>query len=144
MLYQPGKRAAHLQGDVPKMRLRPSRWLRITFLQSNLYFAGAAVGKEKGERKSRHNLLCDVTLQMVSISGSGLQLSQSLVTMNSLCCSTQARRAVHLQSVVPKVHRPPSRGLRITCLLSNLWFAGAAVGEEKGEKEKGVTTFCAM
>ena len=58
-------RAVHLQGVVPKMHPRPSRWLTITFLLSNPYFAGAVVGEEKRcERKRCHNLLCDVTLQV--------------------------------------------------------------------------------
>ena len=63
----------------------------------------------------------------------------SVVTVNSLCCTTQARRSVHLKGDVPKMHPRPSRWLRITFWLSNPCFAGAAVGEEKGEKEKGVT-----
>ena len=70
--------------------------------------------------------------------------SPSLVTVNSLCCTSEARRAVHLQGDEPKMHRRPSRWLSITLWLSNPYFAGAAVGEEKGEKNKGVTTFCAM
>ena len=67
--------------------------------------------------------------------------TQSLVTVNSSCCSTQARRAVHLKGVVPKMHPRPSRWLRITFWLSNPCFAGAAVGEEKGEKEKSQHQF---
>ena len=35
--------------------------------------------------------------------------TQSLVTVDSLCCSTQARRAVHLKGDVPKMHPRPSR-----------------------------------
>ena len=70
------RRAVHLQGVVPKMHPRPSRWLTITFLLSNPCLAGAAVGEEKRcERKRCHNLLCDVTLQVQSTSGSRMKLS---------------------------------------------------------------------